>query len=129
VDYYETATRTIGGPDETRPFLRLFMFPGVGHCRGGAGGGDFDWLTAIENWVEKGEAPDQVIVYHPKVDSYAIVQNSAGESYVQLPRFPVSADSYDRTRPVFAYPDVATWNGKGDPANAENWSKVKRARK
>ena len=129
LDYYETATRTVGGPDVTRAFFRLFMLPGMGHCRGGPGGGDFDWLTAIENWVEMGEPPEQVIAYHQKAETYPLIRNSAGESYVQLPRYPLSAESYDRTRPVFAYPDLATWTGKGDPANAQNWVKAKRAHK
>ncbi len=129
VDYYETATRTVGGTDATRSFFRLFMFPGMGHCRGGPGGGDFDWLTALENWVEKGVAPEQVIAFRPKAETYPMVTNSAGETYVQLPRYPLPADSYDRTRPVFAYPDIATWNGKGDPSNAENWIKARRALK
>lgn len=129
VDYYETATRTVGGPDATRSFFRLFMFPGMGHCNGGPGGGDFDWLTALENWVEKGVAPDQVIAYRPKAETYPVIQNSAGESYVEMPRYPLPMDTYDRTRPVFAYPDIATWNGKGDPANAENWIKAERTRK
>ncbi len=128
IDYYETATRTVGGPEATRPFFRLFMMPGMGHCRGGPGGGDFDWLTAIENWVEKDQAPDQVIAHRPKLDTYPMVRNAAGETYVQLPRYPLPEDSYDRTRPVFAYPDVAQWKGKGDPARAENWVKAPRPR-
>ena len=128
VDYYETATRTVGGADATRPFFRLFMFPGMGHCRGGPGGGDFDWLTALENWVEKDQAPDRVIAYHQKAETYPMVTNAAGETYVQMPRYPLPEDSYDRTRPVFAYPDVAIWSGKGDPEKAESWVKAPRAR-
>ena len=128
VDYYETATRTVGGSEATRSFFRLFMFPGMGHCRGGPGGGDFDWLTALENWVEKDQAPDHVIAYRQKAATYPMMENAAGERFVQLPRYPLPADSYDRTRPVFAYPDIAKWNGKGDPSKAENWSKAPRPR-
>ena len=56
------------------------------------------------------------------------VRPTAGETYVQLPRYPLTEDSYDRTRPVFAYPDVAMWSGKGDPNKAANWVKAPRAR-
>lgn len=50
VDYYKTATRVSDGPEQTAKFFRLFMLPGVGHCRGGAGGGEIDWLSALEDW-------------------------------------------------------------------------------
>ena len=30
-DYYETATRTMGGAAATQEFVRLFMMPDVGH--------------------------------------------------------------------------------------------------
>ncbi len=55
--------------------VRLFMLPGVDHCRGGPGedliggaGGDgirqdphHDLLSALEQWVMRGRAPDHVI--------------------------------------------------------------------
>ncbi|MBM3515595.1 MAG: tannase/feruloyl esterase family alpha/beta hydrolase, partial [Alphaproteobacteria bacterium] len=38
------------------------MMPGMAHCRRGPGGDSVDWITVLENWVEKGEAPGKVIV-------------------------------------------------------------------
>ena len=102
------------------------MLPGVGHCRGGPGGGDFDWLTAIENWVEKGQAPDHIIAMKQRVEPYPTIQTAAGETIVLLPRYPLAADAIVSARPVFAYPDVASWTGQGDPARPENWVKAKR---
>jgi multiple sugar transport system permease protein len=39
---------------------RLFMVPGMAHCGGGTGTDQFDMLTALEEWVEQGEAPDVI---------------------------------------------------------------------
>ena len=58
VAYYEAVAKTMGGYDKTRDFFRLFTAPGMGHCAGGPGPNQFDALTALEQWVEKGVAPD-----------------------------------------------------------------------
>jgi hypothetical protein len=126
IDYYETATRTMGGPAQTKDFFRLFMQPGANHCRTGQGGGDLDWLTALENWVEKGQAPDKIIAYKLKEEPYPMVTNAAGETYVALPRHPLPEEAIERSRPIYAYPDLARWTGKGDPMKAENWVKASR---
>jgi hypothetical protein len=39
-------------------YARLFLVPGMNHCSGGPATDRFDMLTALENWVEKGTAPD-----------------------------------------------------------------------
>ncbi len=62
VDYFELAERTMGGPDAFSRMARLYMLPGVGHCRGGAGADSADFLTLIENWTENGVAPDAIEV-------------------------------------------------------------------
>jgi feruloyl esterase len=64
-DYYETAERTMGGEDKTKDFFRLFMVPGMDHCGGGAGASVFDWVAALDSWVETGKAPDSVSGFHP----------------------------------------------------------------
>ena len=114
VDYHETMARTMGGADETQEFSRLFMLPGVAHCRRGPGGDSADWISAIENWVERGQAPDQVTVHH-----LAKEQNYLG---LPRPRYPLPAGSFDRTRPVYPYPLIATYKGKGDPNVASSWA-------
>ncbi|WP_439486859.1 tannase/feruloyl esterase family alpha/beta hydrolase [Blastomonas fulva] len=58
VDYYETVTRTMGGPQATRDFARLYMIPGMDHCSGGDGAWAVNYMAAITDWVEKNEAPD-----------------------------------------------------------------------
>jgi feruloyl esterase len=73
------------------------MVPGMGHCRGGDGPNTFDALTALETWVEKGKAPDQIIASHSQ------------------------AGKVDRTRPLCAYPMVARYKGTGSIDDAANF--------
>ena len=61
VQYYESVLNAMGGLPETTDFYRLFMAPGVAHCRGGPGPDRFDAVTALERWVEQGAAPDRLI--------------------------------------------------------------------
>ena len=58
VAYYEGVVKTMGGLAPTQDFSRLFMAPGMGHCAGGPGPNQFDAIGALEQWVEKGVAPD-----------------------------------------------------------------------
>jgi feruloyl esterase len=118
VDYDELVTATMGGEAATRNFFRLFMIPGMAHCRRGPGGDAADMITALETWVEKGQAPDRLIVHHLVKE-----QNYLG---LPRPRYPLPAGSFDRTRPVYPWPDTAAYSGHGDPALAENWTKAPR---
>jgi Tannase and feruloyl esterase len=61
IGYYEGVEKLIGGGAQTRDFSRLFLIPGVHHCVGGPGLTEFDALTLLENWVEKGQPPDVMI--------------------------------------------------------------------
>jgi feruloyl esterase len=115
VDYYETATRTMGGPEATRDFFRLFMIPGMAHCRRGPGADGFDPVIALENWVERGQAPDFILTYKMVKD----------QPYAGLPRlrFPLKREDYAWTRPVYAYPNVTAYTGSGDWKDPANWIK------
>ncbi len=114
VDYYETATRTMGGPDQTKDFFRLFMVPSMLHCTmGGPGGSHVDWLSALEEWVENGQAPEEIIVHR-------WVPQGSGPPTA---RFPLDPSEYDQTRPVYAYPDVARYKGSGDPNQTSSWER------
>ena len=59
--YYETVEKTMGGLKATEDFYRLFPIPGMNHCGGGDGVSTFDYLSYLEAWVERGEAPDVMI--------------------------------------------------------------------
>jgi len=75
---------------------RLFLVPGMGHCRTGAATLDhFDLLQAVVDWVEQNKAPDMV--------------TATGAA------FP------GRSRPLCAYPQYAAYKGSGDPENAASF--------
>jgi feruloyl esterase len=77
--------------------VRLFMVPGMGHCGGGEGPNTFDMVTALEQWVEHGKPPEQILASH--------VTNGAS----------------DRTRPLCPYPQLATYKGSGSIDEAANF--------
>lgn len=109
------------GMDKDR-FARLFMAPGMSHCAGGAGpdmfgqGAEFpgadpehNLLAALDRWVESGEAPDQVIAR--KFEGAPLTTADA-----LLAAKPIAA------RPLCAYPQIARYNGHGDPASASSFT-------
>ena len=100
VDYYENVLAAMGGLEETTDFYRLFMAPGVAHCRGGPGPDRFDAVEAIERWVERGEAPDRIVA--SKVVDGAV----------------------RRSRPLCVYPRVARYDGSGSIDDAANFACV-----
>jgi feruloyl esterase len=52
VNYYERVQDTVGAANLRRS-MRLYMVPGMNHCRGGEGPDDFDMQPVIEQWLEK----------------------------------------------------------------------------
>src|SRR5688572_5016640 len=97
VKYYEEVAAKNRNAQE---FVRLFMMPGVAHCGGGVGPDRHDAVTAVIDWVEKGKAPDQLLV--SKVTDNKVV----------------------RTRPLCPYPQVARYKGQGSVDDAANFSCV-----
>lgn len=55
-DYYEKAVKQNGGEN-----IRFYGAPAVYHCGGGPGADQSDLLTAMEQWVEDGRAPGQLL--------------------------------------------------------------------
>src|SRR6185312_7500212 len=64
IKYYEAVSARMGGLAATQSFFRFFMAPGMGHCGNGPGPNSFDMVTALEKWVERGQAPERVIASH-----------------------------------------------------------------
>jgi len=90
--YEQISPRDAQGP---QGWARLFVVPGMLHCGGGQATDRFDMLAAIQNWVEKGQAPDRVV--------------ASGNA------FP------GRTRPLCPYPKVARYDS-GNPEDAASFS-------
>jgi feruloyl esterase len=78
--------------------MRLYMVPGVHHCRGGDGPDTFDMISVIQDWVEQGKAPGTIVASH------------------------ATKGQVDRTRPICAYPLVAKYKGTGSVDEAANFS-------
>jgi feruloyl esterase len=109
VDYYETVTRLMGGAKNTLDFYRFFTVPGMRHCSSdGAGGDMIDYLAALEDWVERGSAPDVLI--GSNFDWNGVPLRS--------PVFPIDRKRVRFTRPAYLYPAFAVYKGKGDPHEA-----------
>jgi hypothetical protein len=112
VDYYETVTRTMGGPEKTLDFYRFFTVPGMRHCSSdGAGGDTIDYLTALEQWVEQGKAP--TVLIGANFDWQGPV--------TRAPVFPLDPARVRFTRPAYLYPAVPIYKGKGDDKQAESY--------
>ena len=109
VAWYD-GVRAANGADPSN-FVRLFLVPGMNHCAGGPATDQFDLMTALVNWVEKGQAPNAVVA---SVRGPA----NAGGANAEVP----ASWSPNRTRPLCAYPGVARYNGSGDLESAANFS-------
>jgi hypothetical protein len=111
IDVYTAHERAMGGKDQLDRFFRLFMIPGMFHCRGGDGPDAIDFLSAMESWVEKRQAPDKLIAFKPKQRLPINIEY----------RFPLAAQEALFSRPLFAYPHSAKYSGHGDAKNASTW--------
>ena len=92
LQYYEDAADRIGTRKMQR-FTRLYLAPGMHHCGGGPGPNTFDMLTALEKWVEDGDAPGSILATKYVNDD--------------------PAQGIARTRPLCPHPKVATYKGHG----------------
>ena len=101
--------QTANGGDAS-DFARFFRVPGMDHCRDGAATDQFDAITPLVQWVEQGQAPDWII-------ARARGAGNAGGRNDDLP----ANWSADRTRPLCAYPGVATYKGSGSIEDASSF--------
>jgi feruloyl esterase len=111
--YYTRVVEALGAAT-VQPAYRLFMAPGMGHCSGGEGPSVFDMIGALEQWIEHGKAPDQILAAHATGDSSA----GPGSSPSARP----GAGRVDRTRPLCPYPQIAVYNGTGSIDEAASFN-------
>ncbi len=55
--FYQAAKNSVGGQAAADEFMRYYIAPGVGHCKGGPGAGQSDLLSVLDAWVTKSTAP------------------------------------------------------------------------
>jgi feruloyl esterase len=95
IDYYRSVLSKMGAKQDN--WVRLFMIPGMGHCAGGSGPSQVNYMGALERWRESGTAPDQLQAYH------------------------VTNNQVDMARPLCPYPQVAQYKGIGSTNDAANF--------
>jgi tannase/feruloyl esterase len=107
INYFESVVnfqdRSFSGssPERTQESYRLFMVPGMNHCKGGPGANVFDMLTPLVQWVEQDIAPRTVLATH-------YVNNTPAQGVAF-------------TRPLCSFPQEAVYTGSGDTNDAANF--------
>jgi feruloyl esterase len=97
INYYKSVQAAMGGPANTANSMRLFMAPGMMHCRNGDGPNSFDAVSLMDRWLEEGKVPDRMIASHS------------------------TGGKVDRTRPLCPYPQAASYKGSGSTDDAANF--------
>ena len=96
IHYVNEVAKTLGGGNQD-DWMRLFLLPGVGHCGGGVGPDQADYMGALERWREGNVAPEQITAAK------------------------VAGGRIEMTRPICAYPKVASYKGTGSTNDAANF--------
>ena len=98
IDYYKRVQQRMGGEKATAKFARLFLAPGVNHAFNGPGARPAGVIEALIRWVEEGKAPDKLLSEKRDASGKVIL-----------------------TRPLFPYPQVARYKGRGSTDDAANF--------
>ncbi len=149
---YHEAVQAQMGKEKAAGFERLYLLPGVRHCGNGEGPSHIDLLTPIMTWVEGGQAPDMVLARQQPLDK-KMAQQGRGFGAAETPRgigpggaggpppngprpngaggpppgmgpMPTAGPVVDRARPIFPYPEIARYDGKGDPNKPESYQRA-----
>jgi len=100
--------------NDSAAWTKLYPVPGMGHCSGGPAADQFDMIDPLVNWVENGTAPTTV---------QAKARGTGTSTIPALINAEVPAAwAASRTRPLCAYPQVARYNGTGDPDSASSFT-------
>jgi feruloyl esterase len=122
--------------------MRLFILPGVGHCSGGDGPAQVDVLTPLMAWTELNRAPRMLIAGKTANQNETMgpgIPGPGGPGGPGGPNGPGGPGGSGRgktpysspaqptvfTRPVYPFPYIARFTGKGDPKDAANYEPVK----
>lgn len=100
-DYVDAVDGKVGR-DTRRSFLRFYPLPSQGHSWTGDGINYVGALSAVQNWAERGAAPDRLVGTH---------RDASG-----VDRF---------ARPLCEAGSYARYAGKGDPAKSTSFTCVK----
>jgi Tannase and feruloyl esterase len=119
ISFYRELAASLGGYEQVKDNVRLFLAPDVEHCGGGDGpdgfvslyntdeypspkipfDADHDLLAAVIAWVEEGKAPSSIIASKYDLNKQLV-----------------------RTMPLCPFPAMARYNGSGPVNDAASWS-------
>ena len=132
ISYYDEVGKALGESRRSTA-VQLFLLPAMFHCFGGDGPSDFDVLTPLMAWTEGAAAPEVIVAKRSSGPPRPMAapppaggrpgEFREGPPPEMLP-MPQLAP---RSRPIFAYPLVARWSGKGSSDDAANFIAVKPA--
>ncbi|MGK8198498.1 tannase/feruloyl esterase family alpha/beta hydrolase [Burkholderia cepacia] len=98
-EYYDSVKQFMG-VDKAKTFSRFLVSPGVSHQLQGPGAGaHIDLVKALDNWVDNGVAPDNLVAQ--KIDD--------------------KTGAVQFERPMCSYPQFPRYDGKGDPNKASSF--------
>jgi hypothetical protein len=113
INYYESVISDMG-KQQAESFIRLYMVPGMQHCFPGPGpnsfgqaghttakGTEYGIYDELEQWVENGTAPGEIV-------ATKYVDDDAARG-VQM------------TRPLCPYPQIAKYKGAGNTNDSANF--------
>ncbi len=128
IAYYRGVEAEMGHA-ATDTFLRLFLLPGVAHCGNGEGYDQIDLLTPLMRWTEEGIAPQEIMAgkrataaadLPPMTEKPDAQTQFHGVQKVSQP-YADAAPAVIATRPVYPFPAIARYNGRGDVNDGENY--------
>ena len=156
IDYYSRVGRTMGAAQRDG-FVRMFLFPGMGHCGGGDGPSEFPLLASLMAWVEGGKAPEVMVAHRATPTAFGLPGDFKGpppgakgppppgamgpppgagpdgrpaggpppEMIAEMMRkMDELAKLGPRSRPVYAWPQVAQYTGSGPVDQAASFAPV-----
>jgi len=104
----------------------MLRVPGMPHCTSGDGAFAIDYVSYLEDWVERNHAPEKLLGAH--VDRHYLEQQADVDGKPTDPwtaalalHFPLNRVPVTFTRPVFPFPTLAKYKGTGDPNDAANF--------
>jgi len=97
---YVDSVKARMGASQFREFARFITSPSVGHGLDGPGAGSIDLVAAMDNWVERGAAPDKLVAS----------------------KFEPGSTTPILQRPACEYPMFPRYDGSGDPAKASSFA-------
>jgi feruloyl esterase len=114
INYYHALNAKMGAGN-VNSFVRLYLVPGMKHCLNGPGpswfgqtghptakGNPYGVFSDLEDWVEKGRPPGEVIA-----------TKYVGDNPLK---------GVQMTRPLCPYPQIAKYKGSGDTNDEANFS-------